>query len=304
MLLSWSAPGAIQFPDRSIWKLDLIRAFDSGNRPVAQFSRSKDSVTISYIIFPNLSGKPTAQGCRADIIDVLVKQFNESISEHFDSEAKDASGNMLAKTSYNMDSTEKGKQHNLFGFVGNSKTCAEIHVSNIHGDSSEENEMQSLLANFAPDLSYQASVTDRLTMASLLFTKDPAAAVPYYGTAVEQMPRNADITMRGFAVDQLVISLGMTGNIKASRQYAQMGINSDPDYPINYYNLACADAEEGKAKDAKIHLQQAFDRRTNIMKGESFSDPAKDDSFQKLKKDSGFWALVQSISNQLGAKVM
>src|SRR5215813_522607 len=75
MLITWSVPGAIQFPDRSIWKLDLIRTFDHGNRPVAQFSRAKDSVTISYILFPNLSGKPTAQGCRADIIDSLVAHF-------------------------------------------------------------------------------------------------------------------------------------------------------------------------------------------------------------------------------------
>jgi hypothetical protein len=304
MLITWSVPGAIPFPDRSIWKLDLIRTFSNGNRPVAQFSRAKDSITISYILFPNLSGKPTAQGCRADIIDALVAKFGKSISDRVDSEAKDPSGNLLATTSYRIDSTGTGKQHNLFSFAGNSKTCAEINVSNIHGTPSEESEMQSLLAAFTPDLSYQPTVTDRLTMASLLFPKDPAAAVPYYGTAVEKMSKDADSTMRLFAIDQLVISLGMTGDIKRSRKYAQMGVDSDPDYPLNYYNLACADAEEGKAKDARLHLQQAFDRRANIMKGESFPDPAKDDSLLKLKKDTDFWSFVQSLSKQLGAKTI
>jgi hypothetical protein len=65
-------------------------------------------------------------------------------------------------------------------------------------------------------------------------------------------------------------------------------IAADPDYPINYYNLACADAEQGHASDAKAHLQQAFDRRANVLKGESMPDPSKDDSILKLKKDKTF----------------
>ena len=40
------------------------------------------------------------------------------------------------------------------------------------------------------------------------------------------------------------------------------------------------------------------------MKGESFPDPAKDDSLLKLKKDTDFWSFVQSLSKQLGAKTI
>jgi hypothetical protein len=91
------------------------------------------------------------------------------------------------------------------------------------------------------------------------------------------------------------MSLGMSGDLKNSRAVAEMAIAADPDYPLNYYNLACADAEEGKASDAKIHLQQAFDRRANVLKGESMPDPSKDDSFLKLKKNKEFWAFVLAL---------
>jgi hypothetical protein len=109
------------------------------------------------------------------------------------------------------------------------------------------------------------------------------------------MPKNADITMRRFAIDQLVMSLGMSGNLNLSRKYAQMGIETDPDYPLNYYNLACADAEQGKEADAKLHLQQAFDRKANTLPGEKMPDPTQDDSIQKLKKNKEFWGFVQTL---------
>jgi len=44
-----------------------------------------------------------------------------------------------------------------------------------------------------------------------------------------------------------------------------------------------------------MHLQQAFDRRANVLKGESMPDPTKDDSILKLKKDKAFWAFVLTL---------
>jgi tetratricopeptide (TPR) repeat protein len=105
----------------------------------------------------------------------------------------------------------------------------------------------------------------------------------------------SNLTQRRIVTDQFLLSLGMSGDIRNFRGYAEEAIHSDPDYPINYYNLACADAEQGKAKDARIHLQQAFDRRTNVLKGESMPDPAKDDSILKLKKDKAFWDFVLTL---------
>ena len=110
------------------------------------------------------------------------------------------------------------------------------------------------------------------------------------------MPTDASyIIPRRVTTDQLVMSLGMSGDIKNGRAVAEKAITADPDYPINYYNLACADAEQGNATDAKIRLQQAFDRRHNVLKGERMPDPTKDDSILKLKKDQAFWAFVLTL---------
>jgi len=87
----------------------------------------------------------------------------------------------------------------------------------------------------------------------------------------------------------------MNGDLKASRAAAEKAIAADPDYPINYYNLACADAEKGDGMSAKLHLQQAFDLRHNVIQGESMPDPAKDDSILSLRKNKEFWAFVTSL---------
>jgi hypothetical protein len=63
-----------------------------------------------------------------------------------------------------------------------------------------------------------------------------------------------------------------------------------------YYNLACAAGEEGNLADAKARLQQAFDRRANVLPGESMPDPATDDSFQQLMDDPDFAAFVKTLT--------
>jgi hypothetical protein len=64
---------------------------------------------------------------------------------------------------------------------------------------------------------------------------------------------------------------------------------------MNYYNLACADAEEGDATNARKHLQAAYDRRKFVIEGEHMPDATNDDSLLKLKKDAAFWEFVMSL---------
>lgn len=158
--------------------------------------------------------------------------------------------------------------------------------------------MKAILADFQPDLNYKPTTEDYFFLASLLYKSSPGLAVPYYDSSLKVMPLDASHqTLRRIATDQLVMSLGMSGDLKNSRAYAERAIAADPDYPLNYYNLACADAEQGNTADAKLHLQQAFDRRANVLKGESMPDPTKDDSILKLKKDKAFWGFVLTLSN-------
>ncbi len=278
----------------------MLTVYDDDRRPVAQFSKGGSGLTVSFILFENLSGSPTAQGCRADAINPIVEHEAKFISKRVDGEARNTAGETLATTSYLIDMLQSGgsgpHQHNLFGFAGSAKACAEIHISSVAETPVEEDAMNAVLAEFHPDLTYLPKAIDYFRLASVLFKKSPGLAAPYYKSALDALPNDpSDLTPRRVATDQLVMSLGMSGNLKESRVVAEKAVALDPDYPINYYNLACIDAEQGNAADAQTHLKQAFDRRAHVIKGEAMPDPTKDDSILKLKRDQEFWAFVSTL---------
>lgn len=298
MLVTWFGPGAIALPDGPGWKPEMLTVYDNIQRPVAEYTKDDSGLTVSFILFENRSGKPSAAGCREDAINPILEHDAKLISNRVDREEKSATGETLATTSYLLDMRLAGghHQHNLFGFVGDSKTCAEIHISSVVESPSEEAAMMAVLAEFRPDLKYTPNYEDYFRIASILYKGSPNLAAPYYDASLKVMPNDAShLTLRRVATDQIVMSLGMTGDLKNSRAYAERAIASDPDYPLNYYNLACADAEEGNATQARAHLSQAFDRRANVIMGESMPDPTKDDSILKLKKDKAFWAFVTAL---------
>jgi tetratricopeptide (TPR) repeat protein len=296
MLVTWFGPGAIALPHGEDWKPELLTVYDNGRRPVAQFSKEGGALTASFILFENLSGEPSARGCRRDAINPIIDHDAKIISNPLAGEEKGEDGEPLATTSYFISMGGSARQHNLFGFEGNAKVCAELHLSAVNETKAQGEAMQAIVAHFHPDLNYQPLASDYFRLASLLFKDAPQLAAPYYKASLDAMPGGADFTTpRRMATDQLVMSLGMSGDLKGSNAVAEKAVAADPDYPINYYNLACADAESGDAAGAKAHLQQAFDRRANVLKGESMPDPTKDDSILKLKKNKEFWAFVVGL---------
>jgi len=53
---------AMMLPVGQDWKREMLTVYDNGTRPVAQFSRGGTGLTVSFILFENLSGKPSARG--------------------------------------------------------------------------------------------------------------------------------------------------------------------------------------------------------------------------------------------------
>ncbi len=127
-----------------------------------------------------------------------------------------------------------------------------------------------------------------------------AGAAIAYRSALGKVEQSGDpIRFGRIVTDQLSISLGLSGDLSGSRKVNEAAIKKDPDYPLYYYELACADAEVGDPRAAQEHLQQAFDRRTHVMQGERFPDPTADDSLQKLREDAAFWSLAQRIGKEV-----
>ena len=298
MLITWFGPGGIQLPVGADWKPELFNVYDNIQRPVAQFSNRASHLTVSYILFENHSGKPTSEGCQEDAITPILQHQASLISKRKDDHFTSPFGQTFATTSFMVDMGNGQIPHqlNLFGFFGNATTCAEVHISPHGDDPGDLRAMQATLADFHPDLAYQPSADDYFFFASILFKGSPGLSAPYYKEFLNRLPPGPQtLTMRRVGTDQLVMALGMSGDLKNSRAVAEMAITDDPDYPLNYFNLACADAESGNAAGAQEHLRQAFDHRANVIKGELMPDPTADDSILKLKKNKAFWAFVQSL---------
>ena len=99
-------------------------------------------------------------------------------------------------------------------------------------------------------------------------------AGPVYEKALVKLNEDSSstTTMKRVITDQAGMSYGISGNIPKARAIFEKAIAADPDYPMYYYNLACADAEEENLAGAKKHLREAFDRKTNVIAGETMPD--------------------------------
>jgi len=96
-------------------------------------------------------------------------------------------------------------------------------------------------------------------------------------------------------VDQLVMAYGISGQLRKVHELLDEATAQDPDYPLNYYNLACAFAEEGNKGKALANLAIAFQHKDQVLKGEQMPDPRSDSSFQKYVRDDDFLKLMKSL---------
>jgi predicted Zn-dependent protease len=96
-------------------------------------------------------------------------------------------------------------------------------------------------------------------------------------------------------IDQLVMTYGISGQGMKAHGLLDEAIQQDPKYPLNYYNLACVFAEEGKKEKMLANLTLAFQHRYHVLKGEQMPDPRSDSSFQKYVWDDGFLKLMKEL---------
>ena len=296
--------GRIVIPAEDDFQWQSLSLYDHGTRPVLLMRSKSSHLDISYVLFPNTTGSASPKICRDDVLNAAMHGLSPELGLADVKQVKKedhsrVDGKPLAIGSFFVASMANAKveQQNLFGVAASPSTCAEIHISLTSYKPTDEPTLMAHLDSFAFDPDYVPSAQDYFTLGSIFYNAFKAydSAAFYYQRALDTLPATAPLNARRVLVDQLSMSYGISGQLKQSRGVNEAAIKNDPDYPLYYYTLACADAEQGKAADATLHLQQAFDRKANTLPGEKMPDPTQDDSIQKLKKNKEFWAFVQTL---------
>jgi len=104
-----------------------------------------------------------------------------------------------------------------------------------------------------------------------------------------------ELVNRRILGDQLGMAYGLTGRLEDAKRHFEAAIVADPDYPLYYYNLACAEAELGDLDGTLANLKKAHEHRANVLPGESLPDPRQDDSFKKYVGNPRFEATLKEI---------
>ena len=261
-------------------------------------SVSKSEV-LGFLFLPKPS-QPTSTACRDWMMSMEKSQGNgyEKKLAFYDlrqHEMKSDSGVEIAIVDYKQSKDPSPYQFVSRAFVANGDLCADIKLTGAAEILIQD--AQSILRNLKFEPVRQPDFNAKFRYASVLYSHHAyAAAAPLFVEALNLADQSDNPQQwRRVATDQASMAYGISGNLDKSRAINEAAITRDPLYPLYYYNLACADAEAGNASAARTHLEQAYARRANTLKGEALPDASKDDSILKLKPNKDFWAFVQSL---------
>jgi tetratricopeptide (TPR) repeat protein len=91
------------------------------------------------------------------------------------------------------------------------------------------------------------------------------------------------------------MAYGLSGRLDDAKALFEAAIQEDPSYPLYYYNLACTFAELGRMDEAISNLKLGFERRENMLAGETYPNPRMDDSFKRLLGEEKFEAALKEM---------
>lgn len=285
-------PGSLSIDEGDFTILELSAKPDNGEFGIR--AQAADIRFLGFLFLWPGKSNMTAATCRDDMFK------NEQATPddvHDQVQMKSASGAEIALAVV----PPKNAQSAVRAFVASGSLCGDLLFSVEQSAPSQTAALQKvkgILNSLAFDPDARPTFPGAFAYATVEFHNHQfAGAARAYQAALERVDSSDNPTKwRRVTTDQLSMALGISGDLKASRAINEAAIAKDPTYPLYYYNLACADAEEGNAAAARTHLQAAFERRANTLPGEKMPDPTTDDSILKLKSNQEFWLFVQSLT--------
>jgi len=284
------------------WHADGFKIIQSSAKPNGQEIgiRGRDQLgKITFLGFLFIvSGQTSLTGakCRDGALEP-VKRSNPTLKILATSEIATSNDLPVELITYSAQGRDGKSVYSMRGFLAKDDICGDLELYSETPINPDDSDLKKIFQSYYFDPSYVPQFGDLFVYAQVLYRGGMyKAATPIFEQSLAK-PKDdkSQETMRRVATDQAGMAYGISGDTSKARSLFESAIAKDPDYPMYYYNLACADAQEKKLADARVHLQQAFARKAHTIPGESMPDPSKDDSFLPYRNDKDFWTFVESL---------
>ncbi|MDR1679593.1 MAG: hypothetical protein LBR81_07435 [Prevotellaceae bacterium] len=204
----------------------------------------------------------------------------------------------IAFVEYDVESYQGKKinYHSLNAYLSHEGYWIDVHISKTQYQVSDV----ALFDAIVNSLKFEkVDISKAFVTASMAFYEQnyPYAIAGYERILkTEKQKVNIDSKIWRVTVDNLGMAYGITGDLNNAKRIFEYGISLDPEYPLFYYNLACAYAEMGNLENMLKNLEESFKRKTNMIEGEKFPDPRTDSSFKNYLKDKQFEQLLKKYN--------
>ncbi len=292
------------------WSADGFKIIQSSAKPGGREIgiRGKDEsgrlTFLGFLFLVPEEAPLTSAKCRAGAVESM-KKGNPKLKILETSEKTSPGSLPISMASYSAQGSEGKTVYSVRGFVATGDICGDLEVYGNSPITADDDVLKKIFASYRLDENYAPQFRDVFLYAQILYqARMYKAAAPTFETALAKLREDPGAAARMMkdtktatrvVTDQAGMAYGMSGDIQKARSLFEKAIVEDPDYPMYYYNLACADAEEKNLSGARNHLQQAFARKANVIAGEAMPDPTKDDSFLPYRDNKEFWAFLETL---------
>jgi hypothetical protein len=292
------------YPGQLRWSAEGFKVIQSSAKPngreigIRGSDRTGRLTFLGFLFVVPEKAPLTSAKCRDGVLEI-EKKGNHTLKIVGTSENAGSGSLPVSVVTYTAQDGSGKMLYEVRAFVATGGICGDLDFYSNAPIGPEDADMKKILATYRLDESYIPKFNDVLLYAQTLYkARMYGAAAPVFEmalTKVDENPSSSVKTMRRVVTDQAGMSYGMSGDLSKARALFEKAAAEDPDYPMYYYNLACADAEEKNLAGARVNLQKAFDRKTNVVPGENMPDPTTDDSFLPYRQNKDFWAFLEGL---------
>jgi tetratricopeptide (TPR) repeat protein len=248
-------------------------------------------------LFPEQAPMTSAK-CRDGVLEP-AKKSNPTLQIAASTQMARSDGPPMELVSYVGQGKDGKLVYSIRGFLAIGDICGDLEIYGNDVKVISDPNLKKIWDSYRFDPSYSPQFNDVSLYAEILYQNHMyQAAGPVFEQALTKLKEDKSkdqLRWQRVTTDQAGMAYGLAGNIPKARAIFEAGIAKDPEYPLYYYNLACADAEEKRLTDARKHLQQAFARKANVIPSETMPDPTQDDSFLPYRDNKEFWTFVESL---------